>query len=67
MSRQMTPGAAPPPEASERRAVAPRAAGGRPPAPDRQRQPAVPEIGGPQGPEPTRYGDWEKGGRCTDF
>ena len=30
-------------------------------------QPAVPEIGGPQGPEPTRYGDWEKGGRCTDF
>jgi hypothetical protein len=30
-------------------------------------QPAVPEIGGPKGPEPTRYGDWEKGGRCTDF
>jgi hypothetical protein len=27
----------------------------------------VPEIGGPKGPEPTRYGDWEKGGRCTDF
>lgn len=25
------------------------------------------EIGGPQGPEPTRFGDWEKGGRCTDF
>lgn len=25
------------------------------------------EIGGPPGPEPTRYGDWEKGGRCTDF
>lgn len=25
------------------------------------------EIGGQQGPEPTRYGDWEKGGRCTDF
>lgn len=25
------------------------------------------EIGGPKGPEPTRYGDWEKGGRCTDF
>ena len=30
-------------------------------------QPRVPEIGGPKGPEPTRYGDWEKGGRCTDF
>lgn len=25
------------------------------------------EIGGRQGLEPTRYGDWEKGGRCIDF
>ncbi len=25
------------------------------------------EIGGPEGPEPTRYGDWERGGRCFDF
>ncbi|MCY4311604.1 MAG: DUF1674 domain-containing protein [Rhodospirillaceae bacterium] len=25
------------------------------------------EIGGREGPEPTRYGDWEVGGRCTDF
>ena len=25
------------------------------------------EIGGPDGPEPTRYGDWERNGRCTDF
>jgi len=25
------------------------------------------EIGGPPGPEPTRYGDWEKAGRCIDF
>lgn len=25
------------------------------------------EIGGPKGPEPTRYGDWERKGRCTDF
>jgi hypothetical protein len=25
------------------------------------------EIGGPPGPEPTRYGDWERNGRCTDF
>ena len=39
----------------------------RPPKPSRPAQPAVPEIGGPKGPEPTRYGDWEKGGRCTDF
>jgi hypothetical protein len=30
--------------------------------------PAKPrEIGGPKGPEPTRYGDWEVGGRCSDF
>lgn len=25
------------------------------------------EIGGPHGPEPTRYGDWERNGRCSDF
>lgn len=27
----------------------------------------VPEVGGRKGPEPTRYGDWEKDGRCVDF
>ncbi len=37
------------------------------PEPERPARPAVPEIGGPKGPEPTRYGDWEKGGRCIDF
>jgi len=38
-------------------------------------EPAVPaaknpepvEIGGREGPDPTRYGDWEKNGRCIDF
>jgi hypothetical protein len=25
------------------------------------------EINGPKGPEPTRYGDWERKGRCVDF
>jgi hypothetical protein len=25
------------------------------------------EVGGPKGLEPTRYGDWEKAGRCFDF
>lgn len=25
------------------------------------------EIGGPTGPEPTRFGDWERNGRCSDF
>ncbi|MFN3311093.1 MAG: DUF1674 domain-containing protein [Thermomonas sp.] len=28
---------------------------------------AVVEIGGRGGPDPTRYGDWEKNGRCIDF
>ena len=26
-----------------------------------------PEHGGPKGLEPTRYGDWERKGRCIDF
>jgi hypothetical protein len=25
------------------------------------------EIGGRDGLDPTRYGDWEKAGRCIDF
>jgi hypothetical protein len=25
------------------------------------------EYGGPKGLEPTRYGDWERFGRCVDF
>ena len=25
------------------------------------------ETGGPKGPEPTRFGDWERKGRCIDF
>jgi len=39
------------------------------PALDAARPLAAPqaEIGGPQGPEPTRFGDWEKNGRCVDF
>ena len=27
----------------------------------------TPELGGPKGLEPTRYGDWERDGRCVDF
>ncbi len=46
------PAAVPPPQAEGTRAPAP----------------AKPvEIGGRDGPEPTRYGDWEKNGRCIDF
>ena len=34
----------------------------------RESQPARPvELGGPAGLEPTRYGDWERAGRCIDF
>lgn len=25
------------------------------------------EVGGPRGLEPTRFGDWERKGRCSDF
>jgi hypothetical protein len=25
------------------------------------------ETGGPKGLEPTRYGDWERKGKCVDF
>ncbi|KAH8251311.1 hypothetical protein KR032_007160, partial [Drosophila birchii] len=48
-----------------------------PPHPAHEKEPLVPwpkgvnphtgEIGGPAGPEPTRYGDWERKGRVTDF
>lgn len=31
------------------------------------KNPHTGEVGGPKGPEPTRFGDWEKGGRCYDF
>lgn len=34
-----------------------------------EQTPAKPvrEIGGRDGPDPTRFGDWEKNGRCIDF
>lgn len=37
------------------------------PAPAARQPQAETEYGGPKGPEPTRYGDWEKNGRCSDF
>jgi len=39
------------------------------PKPAKPALPPVPprEIGGPKGPEPTRYGDWERNGRVSDF
>jgi len=42
------------------------ATAGEPRAPAKPEAPR--EIGGPtDGPDPTRYGDWEKNGRCIDF
>jgi len=29
--------------------------------------PSTNELNGPEGPEPTRYGDWERNGRVSDF
>jgi hypothetical protein len=47
-------------------AVAPRVA--TPPSVPPTDRVIVPrELGGPAGPEPTRFGDWEKNGRCIDF
>lgn len=55
----------------------PVASPGKPPAKGQETAPSSPpagampaqpdEIGGPTGLEPTRYGDWERNGRCTDF
>ncbi|HTL14956.1 MAG TPA: DUF1674 domain-containing protein [Thermomonas sp.] len=45
---------------------APDAVPAAPPAAPATPDPAI-EIGGRGGPDPTRYGDWEKNGRCIDF
>ena len=49
--------------------LSPEAAALKPPSATAQPAPTtpVPETGGPKGPEPTRYGDWERKGRCSDF
>ena len=41
--------------------------GGKQDREDSSEQAATREVGGPAGPEPTRYGDWERKGRCIDF
>lgn len=50
---------APAPQPGTAQAATPKPAAPPPPLP--------PEVGGPQGPEPTRYGDWERKGRVSDF
>jgi homeobox protein ESX1 len=43
--------------------------GEEPPIGDPPKEPPIrlKEVGGPAGPEPTRYGDWERKGRVSDF
>jgi hypothetical protein len=59
------------PDESGQRPVADAAPAPRPRADDSK--PQTPEtnqsreIGGPKGLEPTRFGDWERAGRCIDF
>ena len=66
-------GAMPTPDAIAREfaptgSAAPSGEGGAaPPAPPTASAPRPREIGGQSGPEPTRYGDWERAGRCIDF
>ncbi len=62
MEQPETPEATP-----DRGPVAP--ATGKPPLlPAASKPPLLPkEIGGVKGPEPTRFGDWERNGRCIDF
>ncbi len=57
--REIRPVPAAPKAGRQDTAPPPVPAGAKPAQPD--------EIGGPTGLEPTRYGDWERGGRCTDF
>ena len=49
------------PEAAALKPLAPQT--GTKPVPS----PVTTEIGGPKGAEPTRFGDWERKGRCSDF
>ncbi|MGD8378740.1 MAG: DUF1674 domain-containing protein [Gammaproteobacteria bacterium] len=53
---------APEPQSGENHEAAESADDSTPPQPKRPQ-----EIGGRKGPEPTRFGDWEKNGRCIDF
>jgi len=57
-----------PPHPIDPSAVRPTALPKVEPQPQASPPPVLPrEIGGRDGPEPTRFGDWEKAGRCIDF
>lgn len=56
------------PDASAKPAPAPDAAADTPaPAASTDSRDTAEEFGGRGGPDPTRFGDWEKNGRCVDF
>jgi len=55
------------PPTAESHAVDAAASNGSPRATPRAGAEQRREIGGPKGPEPTRFGDWERAGRCVDF
>ncbi|MBV8307899.1 MAG: DUF1674 domain-containing protein [Gammaproteobacteria bacterium] len=62
-AHESSPSPAPPPAAGAAKTDAGAAA--PPPADRASGRPR--ELGGRAGPEPTRFGDWEKHGRCIDF
>ena len=76
---QGAPGPAPTPTAAARKAggeAVPQADPARPETlpqptppttPSQKTMPLPGEVGGPSCPEPTRYGDWERKGRVSDF
>jgi hypothetical protein len=66
MSMPSGKSSAPPAAVASAAAALPEPGASPPPAPAVTR--ARPrELGGRAGPEPTRFGDWEKNGRCIDF
>lgn len=59
--------AEPAPESAKPESGTPESAPSGKDAPGTDKKDAPKEIGGRGGPDPTRYGDWEKAGRCVDF
>ncbi len=62
MTKKVKPG---PAKKAPAKATRKAGAGGSPEPGAKDRK--LPETGGRGGPDPTRYGDWEKDGRCVDF
>jgi hypothetical protein len=56
-----------PPETNSAAAVSQIAVPNIVPAADQSESQLPVEVGGRDGPEPTRFGDWERAGRCIDF